>query len=71
MAILNNMPEGIKRATDPEKLLETRPLENLPDKLKKFSKEMRKIRMNQKWSSYEQVLAQCRRVELKANSPDC
>lgn len=40
-------------------------LSNLPENIKQHSKEMRKLRMNQKWVSKEEAYKQCRLVELK------
>lgn len=40
---------------------------NLPEEIKKFSKEMRELRLNQPWVSKEEAYRQCRRVELKAS----
>jgi hypothetical protein len=40
---------------------------NLPKEIKEFSKEMRKLRLNQPWVSKEEAYRQCRRVELRAS----
>ena len=38
---------------------------NLPDNIKGHAQEMRKLRMNQKWTSKEEAYKQCRRVESR------
>lgn len=38
---------------------------NLPDNIKRHAKEMRKLRMNQRWTSKEEAYRQCRLVESR------
>jgi hypothetical protein len=38
----------------------------LPPEIRKNAEELRKLRLSQRWASYEEALAQCRRVELCA-----
>lgn len=41
-------------------------MNELPPCIRKNAEELRKIRLSQRWTSYEEALAQCRRVELCA-----
>jgi len=41
-------------------------MKELPPEIRKNAEELRKLRLSQPWSSYEEALAQCRRVELCA-----
>ena len=41
-------------------------MKELPPEIRKNAEELRKLRLSQPWSSYEEALAQCRRVELSA-----
>jgi len=38
----------------------------LPASIRQHAEELRKVRLNQRWSSYAQALEQCRRVEACA-----
>ena len=40
-------------------------MKELPPEIRKNAEELRKLRLSQRWSSYEEALAQCRRVELR------
>jgi hypothetical protein len=41
-------------------------MQDLPPEIRKNAEELRKLRLSQRWTSYEEALAQCRRVELCA-----
>ena len=41
-------------------------MRKLPPEIRKNAEELRKIRLSQRGTSYEEALAQCRRVELCA-----
>lgn len=41
-------------------------MKDLPASIRQHAEELRKVRLNQRWSSYALALAQCRRVEARA-----
>ena len=43
-------------------------MHELPPCIRKNAEELRKIRLSQRWTSYEEALKQCRAVELHAAS---
>ncbi|MFM8656907.1 MAG: hypothetical protein ACKOD5_07220 [Chthoniobacterales bacterium] len=41
-------------------------MRELPPEIRKNAEELRKLRLSHRWTSYEEALAQCRLVELRA-----